>query len=224
MAQGDLYEVKLSGTFLGQSTLNVFFFYQSTETININYATQLNQQFQTFWVGDGSDTPFTSVAFSDNWEIMSVSTRNLFNQSEIANVLIGGIFPGTSTVANAGTFPAYHFSTDRPNGAIRRGHKFFGGIPGGVSVDGILVPTIVTALSDVEEALGTSLVVQSGEVDATFLPVVVKRVKEQPDETHDDVWYRLPENSLEALWFTADNWTLDTRLTTMNSRKLGRGV
>lgn len=224
MAQGDLYELKLGGRFLGQSTLNVFFYYQSEESININYATQLLQQWETFWVNDGSDTPFTSVAFSDNWEIMSIAVRNLFNESEIANNLIGGIFPGTSTVANAGSFPAYHLSTDRPNGAIRRGHKFFGGIPGGVSVDGILVATVVTALEAVEAALGTSVIVDVGEVQATFLPVVVKRVVEQPDETHANVWYRLPEDLSEATWFTADNWTLDTRLTTMNSRKLGRGV
>lgn len=224
MAQGDLYELKFSGRFLGQATMNVFFYYQSTESININYATQLLQQWQTFFVNDGSDTPFTNVAFSDNWEIMSIAVRNLFNESEIANALIGGIFPGTSTVANAGSFPAYHFSTDRPNGAIRRGHKYFGGIPGGVSVDGILVPTVVTALGDLATALGSSIVVDVGEVDATFLPVVVKRIREEPDAQHDDVWYRLPENSTEALWFTADNWTLDDRLTTMNSRKLGRGV
>lgn len=224
MAQGDLYELKLAGQFLGQATLNVFFYYQSTETININYATQLGQQWSTFFVNDGSDTPWTNVAFSDNWEIMSIGVRNLFNEAEIYNSFIGGIFPGTSTVANASSFPAYHFSTSRPNGAIRRGHKFFGGLPGGVSVDGILVPTVVTALSRMEDDLGASIVVSSGEVDATFLPVVVKRVREEPDATHPDVWYRLPENALEALWFTADDWTLDTRLTTMNSRKLGRGA
>jgi len=224
MAQGDLYEVKLAGRFLGQSTLNVFFYYQATESINVNYATQLGQQFSAFWVNDGSDTPFTNVAFSDNWEVMGVSVRNLFDETEIYGALIGGIFPGTSTVANAGSFPAYHFVTDRPNGAIRRGHKFFGGIPGGVSVDGILVPTVVIALDAMETALGATLTVTIESEDADFLPVIVKRIREEPDATHDDVWYRLPENLAEALWFTADNWTLDTRLTTMNSRKLGRGV
>lgn len=224
VAQGDLYELKLGGRFLGQATLNVFHYYQSTESINVNYATQLLQQWSTYMVNDGSDTPWTSVAFSDNWEIMSLATRNLFNESEIADSLIGGIFPGTSTVANAGTFQAYHFATNRPNGAIRRGHKYFGGLPGGVSVDGILVPTVTAALAEMVTRLGASIVVDVGEVDATFLPVIVKRIREEPDAQHDNVWYRLPENSLEAVWFTADTWSLDDRLTTMNSRKLGRGV
>ena len=224
MAQGDVYELKLFGRFLGQATLNVFFYYQATDTINVNYAAQLVQQWTSVWVGDGSATPFSNVAFSDNWEIMSVSARNLFNPAEIYDTLIGNVFPGTSTVANAGTFQAYRFSTDRPNGTIRRGQKYFGGLPGGVSVDGVLVPTVTTALEDLTEALGATVEVVNGEIEADFLPVVVKRIVMPPDEDHDKTWYRLPENSIEATWFTADNWTLSTLLTTMNSRKIGRGV
>lgn len=223
MAQGDIYEVKLGGLFLGQSTLNVFFYYQATEVTNINYAVQLSQAFQAFWVNDGSDTPFTSVAFSNDWEIMSIGVRNLFNEAEIGGALIGGVKPGTQTGVNAASFTAYHFRTDRPNGAIRRGHKYFGGVPGGISVDGILVPTVVTALGVLETGLGTDLLVDIGESQAQFRPCVVKRIKEDPDETHADYWYRLPENATEALFFLADDWTLDDRLTTMNSRKLGRG-
>jgi hypothetical protein len=78
----------------------------------------------------------------------------------------------------------------------------------------------LTAAADIAARMGDDLGAVSG-ASKCFRPVQVRRVKEV---VGDIVKYRLPKTQGEAFWKDVTEVVFDTLLTTMNSRKEGRGV
>lgn len=224
MAVSDIYELRFNSRFIGQGLVNVFFYRCAASAYVGNLAQALVLAHRALFVPSGGGGVFANVAFSNDWEVMSYECRNLFLPAEIGGLLLGGEFPGTQTGTNGAPNWAYRFRTDRPVGHIRRGQKFFGGVPNGISIDGVLVPTVQDALDDLQTALAADLTAGTGLETAVFEPVIVKRILMPPDEDHANEWYRLPANLSEAQFFVPGAWDLDLQIKTMNSRKIGRGV
>lgn len=222
MALEELYEVTMSQEYLGQSLVNVFTYFQVSETGSSNWAQLLAQQFRARWMTVAGATAFDSVAFSDNLNWISVTVRNLFNGAEVGVILDGAGVQGSNTGVNDNPFVCYRFTQARGRGDMRNGQKFFGGLCAGAAVNGEINATNFAALDSVVTALNDPLEYDAGGLVAQWNHVIVKRVLEPASETHK-AYYRLPENSGEYTAYIADNWTKEPLLTTSNRRKIGRG-
>lgn len=218
VAQLDVYEVRMHSTFLGVDCFNLFFYQATGDDPAVNFSQQLAQNFQSFFgLGDTSGA-FANNAFVAAWQYVSVSVRNLFNVVEIGGILHGATNIGTATTVRMPSWAAYRFICPRLRGDMRNGQKFFPGLPEDYGDDGNVSAANKTLLANLVTALGDVVDAEVGADTISFVPVIVKRIKEVDPQTLK-VTYRLPETLAEASLYTATTWSLADRITTMNSRK-----
>lgn len=219
MALLDIYQVNMVTQILDQSCLNVFFYQETTEGETVpNHADLLAQEFVARHFSDPTSL-FTSSLFSDQVRYMSAVVINLFDPADVGEEL-----DGTKTGANADTlmptFCAFSLRTNWTTRLIRRGQKRFPGVVENANVNGEIIASAMTQLAQLGDQLAETLVWEGISGNLVWTPVVVKRIRE---ETPTRVTYRLPTNLQEAVWVGATSWTPSNRITTQNSRKIGRG-
>lgn len=221
MASLDIYQLTFNQSFLGQRLTNVFFYAQIQQGDPTNYAEILGQEFNALFVTQNGGTAFDSVAFSDDLEANSINVRNLFNEVEFSVQLLGFDGQGANTGVNDNPFVAYRLTAPRLRGDMRNGQKYFGGLCVGAAANGEINATNFAALDSLVTACNTTLSVGVTGGTASFEPVVVKRIF-VPATEEKAAHYRLPENLQEANTYDAQ-WVKQSLLTTMNTRKVGRG-
>lgn len=219
----DVFQVVLAQRFLGQTLLNVFFYQMRELTGVVNAATQLAQGFQALFSTDASGTAFDSVAFSDDLLIDSISVRNLFDDSEIAGILLGGLAQGANNTVNDSPFLAYRLTQVRSRGDMRNGQKYFGGMCVSATVSGVLNATVQAALVSLETACSSVIVFDDTPDHAEFVPIIVKRIFVEATED-TPAHYRLPESLSELTSYDATSWVTQDNMSTRNTRKFGRGI
>lgn len=223
MANLDVYQVTLFQRFLGQSMLNVFFYQAREYTGLVDMPQQLLSGFNSVFSTDAGGVAFEHVGFSVDLLHIGTQVRNLFDDSEIANSLQGGLPQGTNTTQNDSPFLSYRLVCSRTRGDMRNGNKYFGGVCVSQAFDGLVNATILAALAATEGACEEIIIYDNAGDYVQFVPVIVKRIfVEATEETPEH--YRLPESLSELTSYDATAWTASDVMTTRNSRKLSRGI
>lgn len=224
MATLDVYQVTMRQQYLGQTLINTFF-YQQLETTGVtNWATILLQGFRELFDTQAGAVAFDNAGFSNDLQLFGFDVKNLFNPAEISVLLIGGTVQGAATGTNDAPYVAYRLAMARGRGDMRNGQKYFGGVPNGASVDGIVNATILGFLADLQDACNSTIAYDSAGLVTEFQPVIVKRVREGAGTPADPYTYRLPANLDEYDGYLANNWIASDIITTSNRRKFGRGI
>jgi hypothetical protein len=117
------------------------------------------------------------------------------------------------------SFNAVGFTLKPATRAVRPGSKRFVGVPEEAVISGTIVfPAYLTAL----EALRIELDDNQVGTDSEYQPVIVKRVRYQPDPVEEpDKWsYRLPETDAELVLGLVKQALLNPETTSQVSRKI----
>lgn len=158
MAINDIYRLKLSGNFLGQTVNNIFHFENVVANLT---AVDLNSGFML------NVLPYIRAVCSTNMTYTDIEIVNLSNGSDFYTNTFGE--NGTRVGGDdAPPFVAWAFSLN-PNRIDRRaGAKRFAGIREGDIVSGVNTGAILGPLDDLAIALGNPIFVLAGR----FTPVL----------------------------------------------------
>lgn len=219
---GDVYQVIMKGLLLGQATVNVFY-YQETDREGTPAAAQgLAQSFENLFGLEVGNGVFNHAGFIASWQYFSLDVKNLFDPTELFTILNGGTNLGAATGERMPPFVSYRFIHPRERSDMRQGQKFFPGVPETYGLDGTVNSTVIALMSELVTALGSDILSDQGESSVTFSPIILKRVFDPTLTTKSK--YRLPEDQSEVVRYFANTWTFVPELTTMNTRKKGRGI
>lgn len=218
MANNELYQVTLTSSFQGQTFNNVFYYLQqSAAPTDDTAALDLANQFVLDVIDDAAF--LTSAVFHTSCVWSNVRVINVYDDLDFADVPLTG-FTGASSITPLPPYAAISFRTSWLGPAIHRGQKRFGGITEDVNTNGTVTSTFLTLCANFANVLGNTITDNTG----LWNPVVVKRTKYITSEGTEA--YRLPLNEADAFGkiFPAQTWSLNTNLSTQNTRKFGRGV
>lgn len=218
MAVGDVYMLKDFQTQESQQVLNVYFYHQSLFFLpgTGGAAGALAQG----WVDQKLPSILAVQAPAVNHE--RVEVFNLFNPQDFYTVDVDetGERQAGDTLPQFVSFSTRFSIQDR---RIKAGGKRISGVQENMQVAGVLNDAgVIADLADMDEALRTSVLIGLVVQDPVFNPVVVKRIKEENEET-GKVTYRLPEFPGEALYSQIAGVLTSLVLGSMNTRKRGRG-
>lgn len=219
----DVFMLTASGRFNLQLCQNVFF-YQITDAPTPGAVEGLVTDFI-------SDVlPAIAAAQSTDYTWFNVKAVNLFDAADLyeEGIDVDGTRSPGSSAADEPSFLALGVLLRRGNARVRNGYKYFGGLVEADVSNGVwIVGGAVEA--NLEAALIANL--NPGSVDI-FRPVIVKRVRTTVNtinsfgQTVSHYAYSLPASQAEM----DDNWasvvqaSVNEQVTTMRSRKVGRGV
>ncbi len=121
-------------------------------------------------------------------------------------------------------FAAWGMEVQRQRRDIRNGYKRFGPIAETDQNGGVATAGALTNLNLLRNAMNLPLELTYQEGGSTASMVIVKRVKYIPDPERPTRYaYRIPIGGDPLVYYTANQWVYD-RLTTQNTRKIGRGA
>lgn len=215
----DLFEVTLVGDYLGQQVRNVFHYrYIGDALLDFVGAEEIANSFVSTFFG-ASGSALRSGVFSDQIFYRSLRVKNLFDVGEFTESLFPTPFSGVTTSEGAPPFISVGYRTPWLGGEVRRGMKRFSGVAEAAYDSGVLNSFATAGLNSLRSALGSSLVVDAGQA----VPVIVGRIKYTTSDGKEA--YRLPENLAQATRVGSGTvWEYLPRVTTQNSRKVGRGI
>lgn len=217
MATGDLWEVTTRAVQGNQTLLNVYHYIEGSPTTDdFAFAEDLTSAVnQNFYVGPNL---FADVFVTTAHTVNRIYARNVFNPAPFHERAINVM--GTSTMDAMPIFAAWQIECPRKRADIRTGRKRYGGMTENAQVGGNLTTTALNALANWADKVEQVLNVGPAGL---AVPVIVKRIKEVDPET-GEVSYRLPQNQLELVFYEATEWVANGRVTTQNTRKVGRGI
>lgn len=214
-AAGDILQLTNFSTYKEQMCLNVFH-YRLEDVPAAGFLEGLATEF------NADVLPTIKAIQSSQVHHIFQQVINLFNPLELFEWPLNefGTWAGSTSDTGLPPFMANAFKLVRSNLTVRNGRKHFAGVDEAMSTGGAASAGLVALVDDVEAALAQELV--AGAVDH-FKPVIVKRVPYVTAEGNDS--FRLPESQIEM----GANWSYvayaDYRgISTMNSRKVGRGI
>lgn len=197
MSVGDIYELTAKGTLDGQLCENVFHYSVSVDPADASSSDQIIGLLET------NVLDLTAVLVSDQFTWTSVAAKNIMSVSDFDELPY--VNPGLVSGDYMPTFVAFGFILKRALRLCNNGRKAFAGVPESSVVDGVVTDTgILGDLGLLAAGLGAT--VSGGGV--TYEPVIYR--KPSPDHVN-------------GLSF-ATNGALYKRVTTQNSRKIGRGI
>lgn len=214
---GDIVQLVLTGTNVGETSQNVHF-YRLEDVPTAGYLDGLMDSFETNVLPKYAAVATTVVTFTQLY------AKNIFSGDE---AFLSPLTPAIG-VDGAGSaspsFVAASIKLVRQNARVRHGRKSVGGSSENDFVTQSWTPGYLVKLQTLADALADSL--NPGLTDL-FAPVIVGRVFEAYDPLVPAVGrYRLPVDQVEM----ADNWSYFTSaiasptVSTMNSRKIGHGI
>lgn len=215
--QGDIIQVTDIQNYLGQEVLNVYY-YSCDDNPTTGYLDGLSTEWQ--------ETVLPAVRALQHVLLTHVGLRleNIFN-GDLLEIAYATPLPGTqatgTTIAEATpSYTAMVFSLKRQNTRVRNGRKSIAGLPEGF-ISGNNIVSATTALANIAAAMGSQLVAAGG-LDA-WTPAIVGRVPYTTVEGNPA--YRLPTSQAEMddNFSLVDNVSSSTVISTMNTRKPGRG-
>lgn len=218
MAVDALYEVTLRAV-MAQQVINNVFYYERDSTAVVNAGipeVNLSDYFENVFL------PNLQAATSVVIDYRGTLVREVFPSFGF----LERVYPENTTGNISGNayppFNAMELYTARTRGDVRAGYKRFAGVPLTAANNGILTAAQLVLLGNVRnDANAVIPIEEGGNVVGTLRPRIVKRIKDIDEE--GNVTYRLPENLAEYIGATV-NYVARERITTQNSRKIGRGV
>jgi len=213
--QGDIVQVTLKGTFDLQTILNVFF-YRCLDFPTPGYLTGILTEFQSVVL------PAIAGLYFNDFALNSLQALNIFTGDVLEdNTLVPATGSRGANAAPTPPFVAGMILLVRENNRVRHGRKFFICPSENDLGQNAFLAAWTTLLQAAANTMDQNLF--PGGTDE-FAPVIVGRVKYVTPQGKNA--YRLPESQVEM----DDNWSVVSdaraidRPTTMNSRKVGRGI
>ena len=198
MAVGDVVELTLHGTVLGQVNLNVFA-YQQTAGVGTDGAGGLATSFIATVV------PAMQAIVTDNTGYQSVSWRSLHGTFAEGNTALGTTV-GSRSAPALPPYACWAFRLLRTNSDSRGGYKRIAGIAESDQDNGVYTGSIITPLTAMATTLHLSLSTTGGN---TWIPVVPSFI--------------LNGSPRAVPLFNPVAGAIFQRISTQNSRKFGHG-
>lgn len=173
----------------------------------------------SFW--DVIDDRISTNAF-----IRGVRGFNLFSLGEVGEFIFPTPFQGGDVSEDLPPHDVYRFRHPTGRRGMHGSSKSFSGVvTDEISGAGVIGATALTAFNSAAAWLSGGVPINFTGIDVELVPVVVKRVRTGAGTPASPYKYRLPTSNAEigADWYWANNWSMSPRITTQNSRKVGRG-
>lgn len=212
------YQLTLLGSAQNQQVNNVFHYLTTSLVASIQEAFNLNTVFM-------SDVlPHIRGILSATWQANTIYTIAPQQPDVFAAwAFTPGSTPGTRAGEALPIYNAWSFETIRQRRDIRNGYKRFGPMSEADQSGGNPTAGALPQLTAARNALNANLELEFGGGGSTASMIIVKRVRYNPDPERPDHWsYRLPGPGDPLVYYEANQWTFD-RMTTQNTRKIGRG-
>lgn len=221
--EGDIYQIVVSGTYLGQHTQNVYMY--------------RIEDVPTATAAEGLATEWESDVFAYVNNILpaqhvttTILVKNLFDPADIYEGVINvtGGLGCTGPAANVPSNLAQYARFIRDNARVDNGAKYFVG-PCEANVSGNDIIGMDAAYTAAAAALIDTLV---AAVTDTFRPVLVKRVRSVANKTNSFgqtvsyYRYRLPASQVEmdTNWAYVRQVQFSTLISHLDSRQPGHGA
>lgn len=154
-------------------------------------------------------------------DIVKNDSLRIINLGLLTDFLEQGV-PGEGSGSSESSLPphsAVNYALKLNTRAVRPGSKRFSGVPEDAQTNGVISDAAyIVSIAALEIKL--SDVVASGS--ATFTPVVIKRIRIEPDVDHPNVRYRLPETDGELVFGTVTAALVNLLVSHQVSRGNGR--
>lgn len=213
---GDIVQLTLFQLNQSQQQLNVHFYRVEDEPTE-GYLEGLCTQFEE------AVLPLYAAVQSDAVNYYQLTARNIFVEDEFVLSPLTPSAGDDSTGEYLPSFVSANIKLVRGNARVRHGRKSVGGGSEGGLEDQEWTPAYLTALQALADGLAAPL---TAGVTDTFAPVIVGRVLHDADPPdHPEPWYALPTSQAEMglNWAYVISGLASPFVSTMNSRKLGRG-
>lgn len=215
MAVGDYYQLIDLQRLNNQQVVNVYFYEQLAAVAGFPTPAQ---SLYTAWLAQVR--PSLLAIQSTTLTHTGIRVYNLFNPTDMYELDYSSPVPGGASGDAMPTFMAWGFTSPRIDRSIRAGKRRLAGISETDTTGAFPASGAVTRLNLAAGAFNTDLDAGTPTVTDSFVPIIVKRIKEVAPS--GDVAYRLPENSGEGHHVMSHNWAFQA-ITTQNSRKIGNG-
>lgn len=212
------YQVTLLGSAQNQQVNNVFQYITTSLIATNEEAFNLNVEFIE------NVLPAIRGIVSVQWQALGLYTiapqaPDVF----AAYAWTSGTMPGLRAGEALPPYVAWGFETARQRRDIRNGYKRFGPVSEADQSGGNPVAGAMAGLTAMRNAMNANLELEYGGGGSTASMVIVKRVRYNPDPEQPDKWsYRIPIAGDPLVYYEANQWVFD-RMTTQNTRKIGRG-
>jgi hypothetical protein len=149
--------------------------------------------------------------------LVELVLKNLFDSSDTLAYPIGLTGTAGPTANQLPTQCSVGVQMLHNNPDVRKGWKRFWPINYLGATDGVLTGASVTKYTAVGDALIDGLFVNANPPYDSDLPyIILKRIAYEED---GKTKYRLPENLAESVWGVVDDYDINLRVTTQNTRK-----
>lgn len=205
MALADVYELRVSGEIHDQPWNCVFHALRASAGYD---AQAVADAFGDSVLGNMKDAVPTAVSF------LELSVKNLGDPLDFYEVSVAPL-AGQRAGESMGPFVSTAVRFTRKRTDMHHGYKRLPGCSESDQASGTLAAGLVTELQAFADDVIASWEDNSAPGTAVCNFIVVKRVLE-------DGKYRLPKTDGELVYYVPDSYSVVTRLTSQNSRKVGR--
>ena len=225
-----VYSLKISQEYNGQQCINEYHYVGTGTPAAVTMSFALASAFGCIESGGTYDpgTPFGSIKALQITDVnyVEVVTRNLYSVTDFYTTpfAVGAHGDASNSSGQMSPFIAYSLRTNRVRTDIRRGQKRYVGVAEGSSdAFGVVASAALTALAAHAALLSDNLTYDDEGNTLTFTPCIIQLKKDTTDP--DNPKYIPWPTEAEQLSHLASGvvWSANNRLTTQNSRKVGRG-
>lgn len=213
------YQLSLIGRTQAQQMVNVFHYVTTSLLASNAEANALNIAFQNSVMG-GIKGVVSQLYNIDAIYTIAPQAPDVFSAI--------GYAPGTQTGGRPGdplpTFVAWSFECVRTRRDIRNGYKRFG--PISESDQSAAGPSagVQPSINALAAALGNVFSLDFEGSSSAATPVIVKRIKYVPNPENPERYaYRIPGPGDPLEYYDATKWVYE-KITSQNTRKIGRGA
>lgn len=213
------YHLTLRATVQSQLVVNTFDYVTTSILPSSEEAAELNAEFI------GQVLPDIRNVLSTQYIGVDVYTIAPYSPDVFAQTIFT---PGSQNGGRSGEmlprYNAWGFVISRLRRDIRNGYKRFGSISETDQSGGAPTAAMATLLNTLANELEQVLTLEYVAGSSAASPIVVKRIKYNPDpEKPDEFAYRLPQGTDPFEFYEATQISYQT-MTTQNTRKTGRGA
>jgi hypothetical protein len=217
---GDVYEVVDKQVLFGQEVLNVFQFRQI-----VNFVTTLSNNAEACEAAFKAQyLPKIAQVQTGDLTHVNLSVKNLFNTDDAfsEDINVTGVQNAAASADTLGSFEAFSFTTRGSGLTVKPGGKRIAAVLDSFVTDGVITDSnALIGLNALANQMKTSLTVGTIIQDATFQPILVKRVRSGAAGNYE---YRMPENTGELVYANIQNALLKLLISSQVSRKVGIGA
>lgn len=220
-----LFQVTVQQVYLQQQVINRFTYQSNSTPAAVSLSFGLFSAFSGAAGNVGVVNAMRSIQ-SVALVYANIEVRNLYSETDFYSTAFNsGVTGGDSTGDAGASFLAAKYTSSRTRLDIRAGTKSFAGITeSAVGPGGVWVGNYIPLLDSLKAALGQALSYTDEGEALTYTPVVLGR-ELYPTSTGTEAYRYYPTLAQQEQFVAgAGVWSYAPRVTTQNSRKVGRGA